>query len=364
MPKQFSYQYSDGSCTYDRITYSEQTLGQHKKFFLGKELEEYDYTQSLSDSFYSLLVERLKQLRKKYSYIRFFFSGGKDSRLVFDISVKEKIYFDEIVMFRHCPVGLDVPIAAQVETDGNAIRFLNGIKYNKSKITVINLDAGHYDALYSNKDWVHHGNLYTVNSTLSQGYFFKFVNPKFGYFNDGEPGSINLIGCLQPHVYWKDDRWKFSFIDYQFFNHLNETTENFMVSNEFPELLHGYVRDLSRELDRLNVKLSPHQTQLPEMYADNQQLRGVRDLVKEFRETTIPRYDLELPKMLTDTWRPSNHYFWKENSTYKTTLACMLLYNQYPWQDFFNRYVYDTDWERIKLIKEHGGVLSKEFSLS
>jgi hypothetical protein len=335
---------------------------------LGDSLEAFDYTKNLSDSFEDLVYYRLKQLREKYAYIRFWFSGGRDSRLVLDACRRYNIHFDEIVILRHCPVGRDIPMGGQVETDANAIKYLKDIDYNSARITVINLDNDHYDAVFRNPNWYRHGSTYTFHAALYQSYFFEFVNKEFQYFDVGDD-IVDLLGCIQPHVYWSQDHWKFGFIDKQFFNQLRPGVENFLVTNQMPEILQVYVRDLTRSLEKMNLRLERFQTTvsaeqtniITNLYkTSNQQLRDVRNLVSAFRDIIIPRPDLETPKGFLDPWRPSDHYFWQVNDVYKPVLSCMMLYNQTPWSPAFDHYVHLTDWDKLKWAHSFGGICSKE----
>lgn len=364
-PRQYCYRYPDGRTTYDRLTYTQNVPQLERKFFLGDNLEKYDFFQPLAESFSDLVIERLKQIRKKYSHTRLFFSGGKDSMLAFEASLRSKIYFDEIVILRHCPVGLNVPIGQLVESDANARDYLREIGYDKSKITTINFEPDQYNSIYQNPEWIHHGSRFHINSPLSHGYLFRFVNPAFRYLED-TPDAVNVVGSIQPHVYWADDQWKFTFVDLQFDQNLNVTTENFLVGDDFPEILHGYVKAISYEFDQRNIKLDRFQTTLPniDIQDDNQMLRKIRDLVPEYGQLRVRRPDKELPKSFEDPWRPSDHDFWTFNDSYKTMIACMMLYNQDPWQQCFSNYVKNTDWEQLKSMRVEGGILSPEFTLS
>lgn len=355
----FFYELTDGYKTFDRIDALQRSSVNEIKFRLGNNIENYDYCQHLSDAFEDLIAERLLQIRKKYSYLRLWFSGGKDSKLIFDECLRTNTYPDEIVILKHRPTGTDIPIGSAIETEGNAIKFLEDIAYKKSKITIINLDPSHYHSVFRHKDWHRFGNLHNLHAPLHQGYFFKFVNEHFGYFTVGD-GIIDLLGCVQPHVFWEEDRWRFSFVDLQFFNHLRCQTENFMVSDDFPEILHGYVRDLSSSLDKSAIKLSRWQTSLPHSRDGiGQQLREIRDLVPAFARIKQRRPDFEMPKNVNLSWQPSDHCFWKYQSVFKSTISCMLCYNQEPWPAFFRAYVEDSNWKEIEFSKASPGILSK-----
>ena len=47
-----------------------------------------------------LLKTRIKNLRDKYSYIRLWFSGGKDSTLALQTAIKNNVFIDEIVVIK------------------------------------------------------------------------------------------------------------------------------------------------------------------------------------------------------------------------------------------------------------------------
>jgi hypothetical protein len=198
---------------------------------------------------------------------------------------------------------------------------------------------------------------------LHQGYFFKFINTEFDYFQTGD-GIADLLGCVQPHVFWEEDQWQFTFVDFQFFNHLRTGTENFMVSDDFPQILHAYVRDLSSSLDHRDIKLNRWQTSLPHSQEGvGQQLRDIRDMVPAFAKVQQRRPDLEMPKNLLANWKPSNHRFWDYQTVFKSTVSCMLCYNQDPWPEFFRCYVEDSNWDEIIFGRSNPGILSKTFQL-
>lgn len=360
--KQYCWQYPSGENTFDRLSYCQSVPTSDRKFSLGDNLESYDFSQSLNQSYSDLVADRLRQLKEKYSYTRLFFSGGKDSLLILEASLKNKIYFDEIVIFRHCPVGENVPIGQQVESDANAKGYLTDIGYDKSKITSINFGPEQYDSIYRDPSWIYHGSRHHIHSPWAQGYFFNFINREFNYLEDG-PGVANIVGATHPHVYWEDGQWRFVFVDQQFDQHHNITTKNFLVDDDFPEILHAYVISLSHQFTKRNLRPEKFQTKISELQQDNQILRVVRDLVPEYQSLKVRRPDLELPKLFQDSWRPSEHDFWKFNDTYKTFVSCLMLYNQTPWQQFFSNYINNTDWAKLLDMKPQGGILSKEFSL-
>ena len=301
----------------------------------------------------------MRQLRRDYEHIRFWFSGGKDSRLVLDHAIRHGIHLDQIVVLRHCVAGRRIPIGGQVETDGNAISYLEHIDYDMSQVRIIDLTADHYGSVFSDPDWIHHSNNYQFHAPLYLSCFFQYVNAKFGYF-DSLPRSVNLIGCVQPHVYWENDQWHFCFVDYQHFNALHDTVENFMVSNECPEILHCYVRDLVQQLEQRKIRPNKFQTGLPGDTGNNQ-LRNVRDLIPQFRDIRLHRPDLEMPKMLQDPWRPTNDRFWRVNQIYKVVLSLWMCHNSVPKPQCFLDYVNNTDWDLVEASLAHGGAVTKSF---
>jgi len=355
----FNYKPTLSSATPSRIDAIQKSGG--IQFSLGSNLENYDYRSPIEENFSTLIHQRLKQLRQKYDYIRLWFSGGKDSRLVLDHAIKHGIKIDEIFIVRHCPAG-NVPIGGQVETDGNAIKYLQKISY-QGKVTVVNLDPDHYDSVFSDPDWPFYTNIFTIHAPIYVQMFQKYVDPKFGYFHGTPANQINIVGCIQPHI-WYDNGWKFCFVDYQLTHGLAENTESFLISDDFPEILHGYVFNIKSKLEELKIFPKQFQENILSNIHGNQHLRSIRDLLDEFADIRLPRPDLEMPKCILDPWRPSDDYFWEMNKIYKTFISCWLCYNQDPWPEFFKKYVYQTNWEMVKKSQQHPGILSKIFDFS
>ena len=90
------YYYKGSKPTHSRIQCLEQNTD--LQFCIGSEFDAYNFTRPLAESFEDLIVERLLQLRKKYNYLRLWFSGGKDSRIILDTAIKQGIQIDEIII--------------------------------------------------------------------------------------------------------------------------------------------------------------------------------------------------------------------------------------------------------------------------
>lgn len=355
--------YYDGPVpTRDRIKYIETT--QSPLFRIGQGFDTYKFDSPLADSFSDLIHERAIQIRKKYPYIRLWFTGGKDSRLVFDAFVKYNIHIDEIVIARSCPLGKDVVFNSVPEFNHNAIAFLEQRRdlIPKTKITLIDYTDEVYDSVYRNPDWIHHCNVFIFHSGYFLNLFYQYVNPEFGFVESLKSGEYcDLTGPAIPHVYW-EGQWKFLFTDYQLFQ-LSENQENFLISNDLPEFTHAYVRDVSRKLDSMGIKLAKFKSEISDSQVPGNGTRNIKNLLPEYDSIVIPRPDLEMPKFIHDPWRPTEDFYWKVNSTYKSFLSCLQCYQCTPWPKSFHSYVTKTDWAAVKRSVDFNGILTQEYPI-
>jgi len=345
MNNQYCYLGQDPSC--DRINYIKSE--QPPAFSIGPKFNAYNFSQTLTDSFNDLIVERLKQLRSKYAYLRLWFSGGKDSRIILDTAIKNNIKIDEILTIMYQPAGR-FPIGAQVELETNAIAYLNEIALQKTKITIINFGPEHFNAAFCDPNWIHNNILHTLHSPFYPGLFFSKVNPEFQLVEkDKDVGDIS--GGTHPHVYYCNDCWTFYYVDLQFAFDSNGYTENFLAHDDMPELCHGFVRDL--------IKYNQH-TNVTSLKAS----RLMRDTIPEYAVIQLPRPDLQLPKLYNGPWLPSKHYFWKTNQSWKTWINCLACYGQTPWNNAFDNYVNLTNWDDVSIAVDHPGIITKKYILA
>lgn len=327
------------------------------RFRIGAEFENYNFAAPAA-SFQDSIKTRLEQLRDTKKYLRFWFSGGKDSRLILDTSRKIGIEFDEIVIIKNQLLGETYQMGAISEIMHNAVDYIETIRdsFTKTKITIRDFQAEEFELVFQDPNWIHHTNCWYIHTAIEPNLFYRYVNPVKSLFED-IPDRIDIMGSVHPHVYW-DDGWKFVYVDFQFPQNLWDTCENFLSSPTHPEIVHSYVRALTQEFERRDVR--PYRFQENLFVTTNQHMRNIRELLPEY-QFDIHRPDAEWPKKYQDQWRPNDDLYWKANPSFKSLLTCFMCYYARPQPRAFHNYTKLTDWESVVAEIEFGGILTQEF---
>lgn len=344
-----NYFYLGDTPTHSRIRCLESNseLG----FSIGPKFDAFNFQQTPCAPFRDMVIERLRQLRRKYAYLRLWFSGGKDSRLVLDTALKHGIYPDEILTIVHQPAG-SFSIGSQVELEFNAIRYIKSIDLPSSiKFTVLYLQPHHYAAGFQDGTWIHDLPLYPIHAPFYPGVFFSKVNREFAMVEKtADTGDIS--GSTHPHLEWTGENWRCFYVDRQFAMDTNPYSENFLTADDMPELVHAYVHSV--------IALNQHlvKPKIPkEFYAD----RTTRDLVPEYAALCLPRPDLEMPKRYDGDWYPGDARVWQVNDNYKHWVNCVACFGQDPLPASMATYLDCTDWSAVLHSHRLPGIITKRF---
>jgi hypothetical protein len=343
------YYYKGAKPTHSRIQCLEQNAD--LQFCIGSEFDAYDFTRPLAESFEDLIVERLLQLRKKYNYLRLWFSGGKDSRIILDAAIKQGIQIDEIIIIVHMPAGR-FSLGQQVETEFNAIRYIKEQNLTNTRLSIIELEDRHYTAVFKDLNWIHCISDYTLHAPLYCGTFFTYVNPEFRLVEKtADIGDIT--GNVHPHIEWTGEQWQFFYVDHQHSMNTNNYVENFLTSNDMPELCHAYVRDQTA----INHHVTKHTDK-----ASIPPSREYRDCMPAYRDIVIPNPELEMPKIFDGTWKPyPDSPVWKANLTYKQWVNCAACFSQSPLPTGFQNYIENTPWDLVTKSLDCPGIVTQTF---
>lgn len=105
------------------------------------------------ESWSELCTERAKQIRKKYDYVRLWYSAGADSQTVLDIFVNNDIFIDEICCHLVSPIDEFTGIG-NIEQNAIALPYMEILKNKlpKTKFTINYLGQQHYDIL-NQENW-------------------------------------------------------------------------------------------------------------------------------------------------------------------------------------------------------------------
>jgi len=324
------------------------------------------YTPAPSQS--SLFLERrMRQLRDKYSYIRLWFSGGKDSTLALSTAVKYGIYIDEIVIYRRfCKNGAGwlSEYHQAHEIEGSAIKYLSSIKDNltKTKITFIDVDDKELEIPFRDPLWYTYTNEYFFSITYTPNMFYRYLNPAFELLSEPD-NRVDLCGGGAPAI-WQNTttkNWHFCFSDTNFVtvhSSPNESSryEDFLASDDMPELTEYYVNTVIESYIKDNItsetwsKINSPQLQ-----------RQVRDR-SELYESLKNFNGFQFPK--TPVTIDFKEYFWQvDPGSKKTWYDLINRYHQNPMPRCLKFYIENTDWDAIKEHREAGWITTKIWPL-
>lgn len=321
----------------------------------------YDPSPELADEF---LERRIKQLREKYSYIRLWFSGGKDCWLVLDTAIRFNVYIDEIVIIRKtCKnnLGLYEDVSQIKELDESAFAYLEKVKHliPDTKITVIDSDDPHYEAVFENKDWTSWITEWYFSLTYMPSIFFKYINPKFNLLENIE-NSCSIVGSPVPAVRFneKKNKWVFFFNDAKFSPvHGNlgpgETFEDFLITEDFPELAELHVNYIVKSLEK------DQETEQKTVLALNETMRYIRDRSHLFHRAASEYTYLQNVKYIPKDFNfPDKSYYWKFLVNPTGLYDRMNRYHQDPQPLCWKQYAEYTDWAAIKRHIDRGGIIN------
>lgn len=292
-------------------------------------------------SFLDSIIEHLRQLRSQKKYIRFWFSGGKDSRLVMDAAVKGKIYFDEIAMIKPLVFGPGVHIGgpAEIKMFAEPLAAEYQRLFPQTKISLITLTDEHFQTVYNDKTWYKKTHHYYYTTVTHLNLFYSHINPKFNFVSTEQ--DCDLQGFEAPHI-WFDNGWKFCYIDNQF----NDTwplshrpIDNQTVSAFLTEVI-GQLQSMEH---------------FPKQFQNKYTSRSLKNLTSAYSSIVL---DYEYPKYFSPTTQDS---YWVSCTGFKDYLMNTMAILYDPKIKSWHTWAYDTNWDEIKQDVQRHGILSKEF---
>jgi hypothetical protein len=338
--------------THSRIQYLESGIDL-RQFCIDQNFDCFDFTKSFSCSLETLMIDRLEALRHENPYLRLWFSGGKDSRVILDLSQKIGVVFDEIVIIDQYPAGR-FAVGSQREIAELAIQYLSHCALPHTKISIIDLRPAHYNSVFSDPDWIMQSHFYNLHAPMHPPFFFRYVNPEFALL-EKKTGMKELCGSAHPLIRKDPDgNIGFFFVDGQFvMESCDYDVENFLVSGDMPELSQAYARDL------LQTYYDRGET-VPDLITNT---RHQRDRVPIYGRIRLPRQHAMLPKFYDGTWHPDDHELWRTNQSLKQWLHCLACEASGEHNEAWRNYRDLTDWDKIRLSNQHPGIVTKTYCL-
>jgi hypothetical protein len=343
-----NYVRSDGTKTRNRL--DARVLDNDVFLSMGDNYDQYDFTKTVSDSYQSLLIERWEQLRKRYSHISLWFSGGRDSRIALDTAIQNNIHIDEICIIRPTLLPDNLRVLNLAEHDVNAIQYLDTIKDKipNTKINIIEFRDRHFATVYQDPTWVNYGNNWMLFIAWTTVHLFRHFKDEFS-LTDGD-GVVNVLGTIHPHIHVDDnDNWRFEYVDSQF-QDLGQAVEIFNIADDMPELAKTYA-DMARNWCIANSVAPTRFAITPNDMRNNLEL---------YQRIKLMDSRFQFPKNWNN-WVPENSAPYRINTGFKSTMNLILCEQQSPQPQGFINYINNTDWNKIEAELNYGGICSKSF---
>lgn len=324
------------------------------QFVLGSGFEDYKFSINHAVSFEHAVRDHLIGLKQRHAYLRFWFSGGPDSRIVIDTAMKYGIEFDEIVMVRYVPTNPLVVFGNLAEVDRCAIPVAESYKekFASTTLTVINCDDDYFNWFYTDPEW----------------------HKKFMHFCYVEPGMIkgiyeynqhhpilddqdqfDLFGFQQPSIWFDQDQqqWKFVYVD-RVFNQLMHEPES-ICTGSGAAVLNAYLSELIPKFESLGYR--------PEKFKETITGRTQKNMLGLFHDLQYPAGSILMPKDRAQTWHANltDDKFWHSTKGYSDELHNLIFYGLAQRPSSFERWAFDSNWDEILIDLRRDGILSREF---
>lgn len=214
----------------------------------------FDWSSEPAASLDALMTERCFQLRDKYSYLKFYLSGGSDSTTVFNCFIKNNIHIDEIVCWRFS-VDNNFDCLSNYEINKFTLPYLRKIQNQlpKTKIKVLDIGKDYFDSIMSEKFF------FSKNTfDLREMYFPKIRGKNF----------CHILGSADPFIEYHNGTWYEVMYDT---NSIGEyryrNIECFFTTPDLPELHAKQSHILKNVYKKLNrTHLDEDNKQLIEKY--------------------------------------------------------------------------------------------------
>jgi hypothetical protein len=338
-------------------------------FSLGKKLDNYEFRRFPVDQneVDKLLFKRLTSLREKYDYIRLWFGGGADCRIILDCAIKFNIRIDEIIIVRRCcknNLNLYKDFNPLIEIDSIGVNYIISIKnlIPETKINIIDFDDRELELVYQNPDWYKFTPEWFFGNAYLPRFFLKFVNNELNYINY-QKNSCDLLGSTTPNIFFSQEStsWKFCFSDRSFGTVSSliddfSIQEDFLVSDDFPEILETHVNSIIDNLDQ-QIILSSEWNSNPRQFERFVKSKSL--FYKNFQICNghqFDKNDLELEF-------PSKDFFWRVGQSQRSFYEIINRFYQKPIPKCLDYYINRTNWSAIKNQREKGYILTKIWSI-
>ena len=275
----------------------------HYNLFKHNHFETFDWTVEPVESFNELMVERARQLRDTYPYLKFWLSGGADSSTALRVFLDNNIFIDEIITYKFAPNNNDTD-PGDYELEEYTIPYLKKLQSTipKTKINIITYDKSYFDS-YLGEKWFHTRNALS----LRHAHMPKIKGKNFcNIICDGEPVVEKIAGKWYAELWDTDNYLEFG---------LFRNVECFYTTPEFPKL-HAKQCHIMKKVLQENHSQRPKYSTWKDLM--RQHVRGTpiapepiffrKEITKKYSESFMSQKDKFTYRIMSDTHRDKYRY--------------------------------------------------------
>ena len=155
-------------------------------------INNFNYSIEPQESLEFLMAERAREIRENYNYIKFFFSGGSDSTTIINQFIKNKIFIDEIIVFRFSYLN-NFDENSNAEVNNYTIPWLKNNKLDKTKISIHDWGNDYFSSIIKKSNWFETKNTLGLRETVLP--------------NIRGKNFCNLFAGETPHVMCKNNKY-------------------------------------------------------------------------------------------------------------------------------------------------------------
>jgi len=222
----------DGEIYYNKLQALALKNNNIKFRFAESQFTSFDNTSTIDDRVY---LSRLMQLKNKYDYLRLFYSGGADSKLILDTAYANKILIHEIVLLKTWS-------GKNADEDEIQRAQLHIKRYSElfpeSKISILELNLEDWKTYHKNF-MTHHGGERRYNDRPkchSFLYLHSSVSELLWKPYKAGLKHCDIVGCLTTKVIIYKDKPYWYILDNDIEHHLSPFIEYFYTSPNMPQV--------------------------------------------------------------------------------------------------------------------------------
>lgn len=328
---------------------------QEHSFVLGDGFEEFNFHFNPDVSFEEAIDKHVRWLRDNYSYIRLWFSGGKDSRIILDSAIRNNIEFDEIVTIES--TVFPVVFSSRAEQVHGALPVLEKYKsrLQNTKVLHLKLDDDYFSWFYSNPEWHKLTNhwWWTIGREPDNLFEYEQKNPPL-IKHSGD--YLELMGFSEPSIWYdsQTNKWKFIYNNSRF-NTIMPNMQT-LCTGHGAGVLNAYLSELILKWESIGY--------FPKKFSEISG-REQKENIDLFNKTKMPPGYPNTPKKTSfkNEGYPTNEKFWVATmNCWQDEAQALMMRQMLNPPNAFKLWAFETDWDAVIDQINKGGILSKEFT--